>query len=193
MKRECPNCYSKWAWREAWPSTEKILFNRKGRKMVHGVVSFESETKFILESRKSVYAILKKHGILSGVLIPHHTRKGKIDGYLHYHFLGYVGYNNRYLPGVKGQYVFKVIRWLNGPSDTVRTIHYFLTHCAVVDGRHAITYFGEKFKKPKQQQKKLDDWCPICFEHSARTVPIIDFNGGYMVNVHTGCMVEGGG
>lgn len=193
MKRSCPNCYSKWGWREAWPAAEKILFNRENRNIVHGVVSFEGKTSEILDHRKVVYSVLQEHGILSGVLIPHHERHGRSDGYLHYHFLGFLGHHERYLPGKQGWYVFKVIRWVNNPSDLVNVVHYFLTHCALVNGRHSITYFGQKWRKPKQKQRKIDEWCPICKKHSARTVPIIDKNGYYMIDGYSGCSVEGGG
>ena len=193
MKRACPNCYEKWARREAKPAAVKILHNRGGRRIVHGVVSFEADMAKILEFRKVVYDILKLHGILQGVLIPHHERHGAYDGYLHYHFLGYLGINNRYLPGQQGWYIFKVIRWLDRAGDIENTIKYFLTHCAIVNGRHAITYFGPKFKKPPMEQKSLDEWCPLCQMFTARTVPIIDRNGGYLVTVHSGCIDRGCG
>jgi len=127
------------------------------------------------------------------VLIPHHKRKGRVDGYVHYHFLGYVRPDAGYLPGVKGWYVFKVIRWLHDVKEVSTAIHYFLTHCSIVNGRHSITYFGQKFKKPKLKQKILDDWCPICEKYTARTVPIIDYNGCVEVQLWGGCSVEGGG
>lgn len=193
MRRDCPNCYNRWAWREAQPATEKILYNRRGRNIVHGVVSFEGKPSQILEFRRNCYDILKEHGILSGIVIPHHERHGKVDGYLHYHFLGYIRNNSRYIPGGPGEYIFKVIRWLNRAREIAPVIHYFLTHCAIVNGRHSVTYYGEKFRKPKQKQKNLDDYCPKCHNFTARSVPIIDYNGCYVVEVYNGCSVEGGG
>lgn len=193
MKRSCPNCYNKWAWRQAQPTTEKILFNRAGREILHGVVSFEGKPDEIIKFRRRAYDCLKEHGILSGVVIPHHERHGRVDGYLHYHFLGFLRRNDNYLPGEPGRVLFKVIRWIHGPGDLCKTVHYFLTHCSIVNGRHAITYFGEKFKKPRTKQKTIDEWCPHCHKYAVRTVPIIDYNGGDEITLWGGCSVEGGG
>jgi len=178
MKRSCPNCYEYWAWREALPAAQKVLYNRKGRKIIHGVVSFEGKPEQIMECRKIAYDILSEHGVLSGVLIPHHERHGKVDGYLHYHFLGFIRVNGQYRPGFKGWYVFKVIRWINDTGSLAQTIKYFLTHCTLINNKHTVTYFGEKFKKI-QKLKKNEQNCSYCGGKCIVKMPLVDYTKGF--------------
>lgn len=170
MERTCPNCYTKWAHKCAKKATVKLLFNRKAREIVHAIISFRGEPNEIWKQMDNVYNIAKQHNIDGGIVIPHFERHGAVDGYLHYHIVGYV--SGRYVPGnSRLAYIFKVIRYIHKNYDHRGVIKYLLTHCAISRGKKALNYFGQRFRKPiTNKQYHSGHACFFC--GSKNTVPV---------------------
>jgi hypothetical protein len=179
MSRECPNCYEGWAWSQAFPAQEKLLFNRNGNKIIHAVISIPGEPHEIFEKRNQVYRWAKSHNISGGCCIPHFERHGQIDGYLHYHLVAYI--RTRYEPGdADRRYLFKCIRFINKVHEIAPVIKYLLTHCAISDYSNSITYFGMKFRKVDRiPPRYFNDICPGCGSRNCHVAPVIDYTGGF--------------
>lgn len=159
MLRTCPHCFRKWAAKEArvssmriWSGVSIIAPRRTGRRIVHCVVSFEASGD-LTSQRKRALKELKRHGISGGMVIYHPFRDdgdGYVpDGYVHFHCIGLARGNIS--PGDNPEVIFKVIidarrkdyRGYRGPKEISCTVFYLLTHCGIVNGRHALTWFGE--------------------------------------------------
>lgn len=125
---------------------------RRGFRLLHCVVSFPQGDMRTL--RKRAIKIAKRHGICGGLSIFHPFRQDDDrqfvpDGYVHFHLIGLApGHID---PGALGSdYVFKVIRdakrgdyrGFKKPKEITACIFYLLTHCGVVGGAHALTWFG---------------------------------------------------
>lgn len=147
MLKTCPVCYEKWAHKNAKVATINLLFNRHNREIVHAVISIPGVPEDIWRLLPYAYIFAYVHGLLGGAVVPHFERHGKIDGYLHYHVIGY--YQDKYFPAKKGTtYKFKVIRWIHENWDLRGVLKYLFTHCATSPHKKCIYYFGQKFQKP---------------------------------------------
>lgn len=178
MSRTCPNCYTKRAYRDAFRAANNILYNRHSRSIVHAVLSIKGHPDEIFDNFERVYKILSDHHVIAGLCIPHYERHGKIDGYLHYHIVGYL--KDRYIPGGAGlEYVFKVIGFINDRYQLPGVIGYLLTHCAMKPGVHSTRYFGERFEKPALEFfKSISNGCEFCGSGNVYNFPLIDYTGG---------------
>lgn len=161
MLRTCPACWRRWAAKEAraaalrtWAGTQMIAPRRTGRRLVHAVISFKDRNVPLPFLRKTAIKELKKHGLSGGLVIYHPFRQVDDhfvpDGYVHFHVIGLA--RGHIEPGSElDDYVFKVIldarrndyrgfqRW----REISATVFYLLTHCGILKGRHALTYYGE--------------------------------------------------
>lgn len=181
MKRQCPDCWRSWAHKLAKKSGLRMwsggLFKMKGRRgfrFLHIVVSFTHGP--LKELRKRCRAVAKRHGISGGLTIYHPFRQDEErqfvpDGYVHFHIIGLaVGHVD---PGDNnGEYVFKVIRdakrgdyrGLKKPKEIQALIYYLLTHCGVIEGSHALTWF----RALSYNQFNMETWekhFPLLWEH----------------------------
>ena len=169
MMRECPDCYEKWAFREAkeamgrlWMGSRRVMHDRMIMKrecrLLHVVVSLPSEGLDLVASRRKAYDVASSRGVLGGCSVPHPFRDAcgeeeyRLDGFIHHHMLVLVHDKllERSDPGV----VFKTIRGpessedaphypgFRSPREVKRCIQYLLTHCGIWKGRHALTWFG---------------------------------------------------
>lgn len=160
MLRTCPNCWRKWAHKEAfssglrlWAGVSMIAPKRTGRRILHCVVSFLPSGN-MAEDRKRAIKIMKFHGVSGGLAIFHPFRQDD-DGvfipqsHVHYHIIGLA--RGAVFPGASGDYFFKVIkdakhgdyRGFTEITGIKACVFYLLTHCGIVEGRHALTWFGE--------------------------------------------------
>jgi hypothetical protein len=184
MMRSCPNCYGKWAASEArraswrlWLGCHKKYW-RYGVKarLVHLVVSVPDRGQSLPEFRQVVRRVLRAHGITGHFAVFHPFRRNESgqyarDGYLHSHVLG-VAPGDITPGGTDGAGVmFKHIRdkrsgdfrGLLRMQDCQRLIAYLLSHCGIVEGRHAATWGGE-FSYNKLNQGALEAEYPAAVE-----------------------------
>lgn len=164
MDRGCPRCYEKWAYREGATVGRALDGYIHGKWIVHGFVSFKGELKNVYKMRPRAYAIIRRHGIRGAVSVPHFERHKRIDGYLHYHFVGEVDGSWKPGGGRNQDYIFKVISTLRDSLDITACVGYLLTHCAIADGRHALSWIGAWFRGVPHSDNavKPDDQCPKC-------------------------------
>lgn len=170
-RRECPECWQKWLSREAeesairlWVLTRKVYLGKtlgrfRAGRIAHVVISFKRQGLSYAQARKKAYRIAEKHGICGGAVIFHPFRtdeEGQYipDGYVHYHVVGLAkGEVVWPSPGSNLPYVFKhVPDPTNGDKKTylgvrkfanlLRLIRYQLSHAGLVQGTHALTWFG---------------------------------------------------
>lgn len=159
MMRTCPNCWRKWAWKEArraglrmWSGCQLRVGSKYGYRILHIVVSLPNGT--LQRQRKAVMKICKEHGISGGLSIFHPFRQpGEEwidDGYDHFHVIGLA--RGDVTPGGNdGEVIFKVIkdarrkdyRGFQRCLEIKSTIFYLLTHCGIIKGRSSVTWFGE--------------------------------------------------
>jgi len=160
MLRTCPNCWRAWARNEARASSLRLwsgigmIAPRHGRRIIHAVVSFRSCGNYT-EDRHRAVKIFKEHGLSGGIMLFHPFRQDD-DGifipqdHIHYHVVALVwGSVSPSVPGL--DYFFKFIRdadrgdyrGLKTMAECRRLIHYLLTHTGIVEGRHALTWWGE--------------------------------------------------
>lgn len=167
MRRSCPHCGEKWARREAriaserlWAGANLIMHGtprRAGYRVVHCVVSMNDQDDDINDQRTKANVVLKRHGIAGGLMIYHPFRKDDQDkafvpdGHVHFHVIGIAPGNIQAggLPSDNGA-VFKVIkdarrgdfRGLHECGEVRSLAFYQLTHCGILEGKHALTWFG---------------------------------------------------
>lgn len=209
MKRECPECWRKWAHKLAIKSSMRMwsggLFKMKGRRgfrLLHTVISFPHDTLGSL--RTKARKIAKEHGIVGGLIIYHPFRQDDEhnfipDGYTHFHVIGLAPGN--VTPGGKNSdYIFKVIRdakrgdykGFRKPKDISACIYYLLTHCGIMEGSHSLTWFGalsynsfslevweKHFPELHEYLKPKPRQCPHC--GSDDTYPIFGWEYEYMM------------
>ena len=185
--RECPNCFEKWAWREAsrsswraWTGTQDRFWRFGVRaRLVHCVLSVRYEEQQLSELRDQARHVLKKHGIVGGLLVFHPFRQdddGQFanDGTVHFHVIGLAP--GDITPGGESEsVVFKVVpdakhddyRGFRRHRELRQCIQYLLSHCGVVQGRHTVTWFGE-LSYNKLSQQSLEDAHPEAVEAMER-------------------------
>jgi hypothetical protein len=206
MKRECPKCYEAWAWREAKSACEVLYNNQKGSRLYHGVVSIpveidrgylrELQKEFvqdpgdIFKLRRWVYRFINDHNLHGGLLVPHFKRHGVHDGHWHYHFVAFA--RGRIEPGVDSKVVFTVIRRVRGRRDIKKLVSYLLTHCAIRNLSHAVTYFGSLKGAIKYKFPKIEPQCPKCGSYEVVNYPVIDLTAGYGMGDRVGLACEYG-
>jgi hypothetical protein len=172
-------------------------------RVLHCVVSFKDGGDSVECMRKRAYEIVEKHGLVGGMSVFHPFRKDEDlryvpDGYVHFHMpalaLGSVTWGS-----VGQDYVFKVIEnpegCGRGPFTGIpsvwrlwRLVGYLLTHCGVVEGRHALTWWGvlsyRKVSAARLRAAYPEAWvevmgkknprCPVCESYDTWRV-----DGGY--------------
>lgn len=190
MKRECPHCGKRWAWREGRKAAFRIWFGKhkihgkKGR-IMHFVYSIDP--KIDVETigpdqekqyRKDLYKYLKKVGISGGAIVNHPYRLDENKKYtrngFHFHIVGIVPKGvDLDIDLLNDSDVFKVIkdakykdyRGFRNYKSIVRLMAYELGHCGVLKGRHALTYFGDvSYNKLKNEDLENIDpelWADI--------------------------------
>lgn len=211
MLRTCPHCWRKWAQREAgiagvrlWAGSCMVSKSRPGRvgwRLMHVVVSFQDQGEDMALLRERARLIARRHGVLGGCSIYHPFRKDSDnqyvpDGYVHFHLLGLC--HGDILPGGlpsdQGA-VFKVIpdarrgdfRGLLRAREVRVLVHYLLTHCGIVKGRQALTWWGV-LGYNNLHNKTLDDFsqgaltraksprsrCPLCGSDEVQALSVWD-------------------
>lgn len=178
LNRTCPNCYQKWASAEGRLASGRLWMGReitrrgRGRgRILHVVVSMPSCDLEV--AREICRRILKRHGIEGGSIVPHPFRQDDDgdfvpDGYLHFHGFG-VAFGNVEPGGSPsdGSVVFKVIKdarrkdyaGFRSQKDLRLAIRYVLTHAGILEGRHALTWYGT-LSYNKLTNEALKDACP---------------------------------
>lgn len=154
MKRDCPDCYPKWAsllgrrvaWR-LWSVARLLVRERKLPywRVVHTVVSIPDVGQSLRRAKARVLRVVKQHGVNGGVAVLHGTRAVSghyvADGYLHYHVFGVA--LGDIVPGGQpkdGDLVFKVIRdavhqdfnGFRSQHELARAVSYALSHASIV-------------------------------------------------------------
>lgn len=218
MMRECPDCYEKWASKEGSEASFRlwqvslILYAYPVRKM-HCVVSLPDRGETVEELREKTRKILKSKGLTGGCLIPHPFRQDDDfqyvpDGYLHCHAICIAPGDIK--PGKKGELygaIFKVIpdaqygdyRGLRDRISAKRLIQYLLTHCGLVKGKHALTWFGvASYNSLSNEKLEASDpigWnelrtpkeriCPLCGSSDTEPCLQMDWTRGLcVIRVH---------
>lgn len=201
MMRECPNCMEKWAAKEARFAAWRMWTGSKRRacgvwawrecRVLHVVVSIPDTGQGIEASRKQALQVAKKHNLDGGLMVYHPFRQDEdwtfvLDGFVHYHIIALV-HGDVPPGGTDGQVLFKVIkdaeygnyRGFRDPTGIRRAVHYLLSHCGILKGRHALTWWGSlSYNKLPNEQLKTDypeAWelftevpprrCPLCGSH----------------------------
>jgi len=164
MLRTCPHCCGAWASKESkaaawrfWAGSKRVAYARMIRRedlrRVHCVISIP-ESGTLDTQRKTAIAVAKRQGLLGGTLIWHPFRfndeEGYArDGYVHFHVAGMAAGDIKPGDGKDG-IVFKHIPHPDGhyrgfqSVDEVRAmLLYALKHCGILEGRHALTWWGE--------------------------------------------------
>jgi len=211
MMRECPECYEKWAFREAKLAAWRVWAGAKRRcreagwawsacRVLPVVVSVRDRGQGLVCARDEAYAVARRHLLDGGLSVYHPFRQDEmgafvLDGYVHFHMV--VLAHGDVLPGglsTDGDVVFKVIRdaeygdfrGFRGPAGIRRHLKYLLSHCGIVEGRHALTWWGSLSynKLPSEELRNLypEAWdelhlllpvrCPLC--GSEKTVEILE-------------------
>jgi len=175
-RADCHVCAKKWLARLANRSTSRITIYQAytDRRAKHIVVSPPSwlHHKSLKFLRKQTYRYLKKVGCYGGTMIFHGYRS-YIDEWdrkiwyfsPHFHIIGF-GW-------IIGSDVAKTYRengWLvkniGVRKSVFQTVYYQLSHCAIVQGKHTLTWFGElgyHNSKLKVEDEPILDKCPECF------------------------------
>lgn len=173
IKRETEDPTRGWGWRDC--------------RVLHVVISVPDTRQGIEVSRKQALAVAKKHNLSGGLMVYHPFRQDDdhqfvLDGFVHYHLIALV-HGDVPPGGTDGRVLFKVIkdaeygnyRGFRDPTGIRRVVHYLLSHCGIIEGRHALTWWGTLSynKLPDQFLKDSypDAWlaiheirrcCPVC-------------------------------
>jgi len=216
MRRECPNCYEKWAsseariaaWR-AWAGLKILRYrhmlpHHAGR-LVHAVISFPDLGEGIVRQRKLAERVAVRHGLTGGALIYHPFRQEDDshfapDGYVHFHTIafapGNIAEGGSFRCERRREIVFKVIRdaetgdyrGIQRMRSAKRLIHYLLSHAGILEGRHALTWYGDMSWAMLSQKGLIqtypDAWdelstppgktCPVCGSRETEPCEEID-------------------
>jgi len=162
-------------------------------RLTHCVVSVYDDGSELDHQRETARAVARRHGIEGGLTVFHHVRSDKYDGpgsndgTVHFHIIGIDPSGIE--PGgddkdESGQLiVFKVIqddeykdmRGFRSGRAVKRAIQYLLTHCGVIEGKHALTWFGclsynrmsrqaidNKFPGALEDLGEGSRECPVC-------------------------------
>lgn len=163
QQRECPECWKGWVVSEGiqaaartWVLTNELYAGRHHRRIVHAAVSLPYEKGMSYsQMRLKATRIAMNHGLSGGCAITHthRAKNGEYipDGYVHFHIVGIaLGSIKVFSKGESAPYLFKVIkdkrfndfRGVRTYKELRKLISYQLSHCAIVKGRHALSYFG---------------------------------------------------
>lgn len=161
-KSTCPNCWRRWAFKlgkrsglRLWAARKIIMGSKRGGRLLHIVVSIKYNGEDLNEIKRKVYGIARDHKICGGAVVFHHTRvrddaDGRVpDGYVHYHLIGLA--KGHVLPGNGDGYIFHVIRdairhdyrGFQRTREVIACLSYLLTHAAVSEKKHTLTWFGD--------------------------------------------------
>jgi predicted RNA-binding Zn-ribbon protein involved in translation (DUF1610 family) len=166
MMRECPDCFEKWAHREARFASWRLWTGSKRRcreagwawsacRVLAVVVSVPDRGQGLLVARDEAYDVARRHHLDGGLGVYHPFRQDettgvyRLDGHVHVHMV-VLAHGDVPQGGTDGDVVFKVLRdaeygdfrGFRGPTGIRRHLHYLLTHCGVLKGRHALTWWG---------------------------------------------------
>ena len=185
-------------------------------RLVHVVISMVDVIENIDVVRATAREIARRHGLAGGLSVVHHIRTDKYskhgdagDGTVHVHIVG-VAFNL-----TKGGYdfdaagipiVFKHIyddeykdyRGFRSGRAIKRTVQYLLTHCAIIEGKHALSWFGSlgyrtgltknieaSFPGCLDTDSFLSTPCPVCgsrrTEPCVQRVPMLSTSCSYVV------------
>lgn len=173
MGRTCPNCWRKWAVKEArtaglrmWAGTSMIAPKRTGRRIVHAVVSFITRGT-LSDDRKFAIKVAKAHGLSGGLAIFHPYRQDEDrrfvpQSHVHFHLVALA--RAGIAPGASEGYFFKIItdaknnnyRGFQDVCGIKACIFYLLTHCGIIEGCHALTWWGELSYNMLSNEKLFD-------------------------------------
>ena len=150
-------------------------------RLVHVMISVVDVIENIDAVRATARKIARRHGLAGGLLIPHHIRTDKYakygdagDGTIHVHVVGVAfnltrgGYD---FDAAGNPVIFKHIpddeyhdyRGMRSGRAAGRVIQYLLSHCAIIEGKHALTWFGSLGYRTGLS-KNLEDSFPGCLE-----------------------------
>lgn len=140
----------------------KTLGRYRAGRIVHAMISLRARGLSYTSLRSKAEKIAMKHGLSGGLVIFHPFRADhddgqyKFDGYVHFHVVGLA--KGDVLWPEKGQemgdYIFKQIqdpssrggkptyRGVRKYDELLRLIRYQLSHCGLVQGHHAVAWFG---------------------------------------------------
>jgi hypothetical protein len=197
LRRECPVCYEKWAFREAmvaswrmWTGSKMIardqMWSWRECSIVHAIVSIVDVGQTLDEAKAEAYRVFREHRVLGGTMVFHPFDQ---VGYLKFHATGFV--HGRWEPGTNADPLFRVIRdpgssegapVYRGIRDVKalrRCIQYLLTHAGILEGRHALTWWGllsyNKLPSSVLKEAYPDAYaeihysgrrCPVCGSHA---------------------------
>jgi hypothetical protein len=172
LRAVCPICYEKWAGKEAIKAEQRLNAWFKGSckkpHVVHVVVSPPKKWQNVKDYallRKVTYRILRKRGVIGGMLIFHPYRRNrelkKWYWSPHFHVLCY-----GWIHGVARNFVLDgwIVKNL-GIRKTIRgTIMYVLSHCGIHNAYHSVTWFGKLSynKLHVDYLDPLEEYCPLC-------------------------------
>ena len=161
-KPSCPECYEIWGLREASRSAERIVsvmeqwgMRRKRMLASHYTLSIPSSYYELFKTelgyrqiRKDAIKLLKRAGLVGGVLVVHAHRKNKQGENIlspHFHILG-AGFIQSATAWEKGWFLKKIGR-MDAPSAIMATAKYILSHAGILqaDGRrtvNTVSWFG---------------------------------------------------
>jgi len=150
-----------------WVLTRRVYLGKtlgrfRAGRIVHVVISFRRHGLSYSQARKKACTIAKRHGVSGGAVIFHPFRtddEGQYipDGFVHYHVVGIAKAEVVWpSPGSDLPYVFKHIpdppRFKGDTkktylgvrkfADLLRLLRYLLSHAGLVQGTHALTWFG---------------------------------------------------
>jgi len=191
LRRECPTCFGPWAHKEAvlaswriWAGSKMIIrenhWSSREFRISHCWVSIPDKGQDIDYFRRAGIQVLKKHGFLGGCLIVHPFRVDPEtgaywrDGYVHLHAMALVR-GEWTEGGTDGKILFGVIkdpsstgeeprfRGFHSDKELRKAIHYALKHCGIVEGRHALTWWG-CFSRVSFPDQKLKERYPTTWD-----------------------------
>lgn len=167
MRSVCPVCYEAWAHREGDRASHRIESYKpeKLRKPVHVIISppaWATPTSY-RKMRTTVYGLAKEVGLDGGLAIFHHLRTKTMQEGPHFHMLAY-GWVS---PGAVAA-IHEKTGWIIKNKGVRRsaksTISYLLSHAAISESRHTVTWWGalsyNKLKVPKYERPP--SCCPMC-------------------------------
>jgi len=187
LLRACPHCYEKWAaiegkaaaWR-FWTGIKYIYQGYRGIRYLHYVISMRPGGKSFDELRTDARKISRAHGIVGGLLVPHTHRlddegSRETDGTIHFHGIG-IAPGNVEPGGTDGDTIFKIIpdpkkdqskpskyRGFLYFSEVKNCVQYLLSHAAIIEGKHALTWWG-LLSYNQLNTGTLKEFCPDGFD-----------------------------
>jgi len=161
FRASCPICHGDWERREADRAVHRLRSFKTKHKPIHVIVSVPRKDwgLSLVKLRPTAYKLSQEAGFWGGCSVFHKTRRGRFGP--HFHMLGY-GWIT------KTPEIYRRTKWLvknKGIRDSLgKTLRYELSHAAIREGFHTVTWFGAlaycKFKaQPLEVERSL---CPMC-------------------------------